>query len=288
MPNSVAMRRNQIVVLVALAWLGGCATPSTPPAGGQTRGVPDAPDGCSREAEDYDGFLDEDGCPDLDNDQDGLPDVDDACPDAAEDLDSYQDGDGCPDPDNDGDGVADASDACPCHPEDDNGVDDEDGCPDCASDFDYVTIRILEQIRFSRDSAVLDPDLPALDSVVTLLREQPELTRVILHGHAAGERDMPSLSLRRAETVRDHLVAHGIDTARLTVRSHAGRFPLDPEDADVSRRVDFDIEETSLRRELSCGSVPSVVECGDGAPRQRTPMQVPYELEIRYAVEETQ
>ena len=46
-----------------------------------------------------DGFADEDGCPEIDNDLDGLEDSVDQCPDLAEDLDEFEDGDGCPDPD---------------------------------------------------------------------------------------------------------------------------------------------------------------------------------------------
>ena len=39
----------------------------------------------------------EDGCPDLDNDQDGIQDHVDKCPNEAEDFDGDQDEDGCPD-----------------------------------------------------------------------------------------------------------------------------------------------------------------------------------------------
>jgi hypothetical protein len=60
-------------------------------------GVPDARDRCPVDAEDRDGFEDDDGCPDLDDDQDGIPDVDDQCPRAAEDRDGWHDADGCPD-----------------------------------------------------------------------------------------------------------------------------------------------------------------------------------------------
>ena len=65
------------------------------------------------EEEDFDGFEDSDGCPDLDNDGDGIPDARDLCPNSPEDKDGYQDADGCPDPDNDEDGVLDAQDHCP-------------------------------------------------------------------------------------------------------------------------------------------------------------------------------
>jgi hypothetical protein len=40
----------------------------------------------------------------LDGDGDGINDALDRCPTEAEDLDGFQDEDGCPDPDNDGDG----------------------------------------------------------------------------------------------------------------------------------------------------------------------------------------
>ena len=46
--------------------------------------------------------------PNPDNDKDGIPDAADKCPNEAEDKDGFQDDDGCPDPDNDGDGVPDA------------------------------------------------------------------------------------------------------------------------------------------------------------------------------------
>ena|GEM_PF-5784673 len=93
-------------------------------------GIADRLDKCPNEAEDRDGFQDDDGCPDPDNDGDGIADAVDKCPNDAEDKDGFQDDDGCPDPDNDGDGIADAVDKCPNEPETVNGIDDQDGCPD--------------------------------------------------------------------------------------------------------------------------------------------------------------
>ena len=43
-----------------------------------------------------------------DADGDGIPDELDQCPNEAEDVDGFQDDDGCPDLDNDGDGISDA------------------------------------------------------------------------------------------------------------------------------------------------------------------------------------
>jgi len=137
-------------------------------------GIKDDIDKCPDEPEDFDGFEDEDGCPDPDNDRDGIPDVDDKCPDIPEDKDGiededgcpegekndrdgdgipddvdkcpddpedkdgFQDEDGCPDPDNDGDGIRDVDDLCPNDPEDKDGFEDEDGCPDLDNDKDRI------------------------------------------------------------------------------------------------------------------------------------------------------
>ncbi|MDD3642314.1 MAG: OmpA family protein [Candidatus Krumholzibacteria bacterium] len=99
-------------------------------------GIEDKVDACPGEPEDFDGYQDDDGCPDLDNDGDGIPDDADQCPDLAEDFDGYQDDDGCPDLDNDGDGIADVDDRCPNEPEDFDGFEDSDGCPDVLQDSD--------------------------------------------------------------------------------------------------------------------------------------------------------
>ncbi len=93
-------------------------------------GVTDDKDLCPEGDEDYDGFEDEDGCPDYDNDFDGLYDSQDECPNEAEDFDGFEDEDGCPDLDNDSDGIPDQHDKCPNKPETINGYKDEDGCPD--------------------------------------------------------------------------------------------------------------------------------------------------------------
>lgn len=98
--------------------------------------VPDLKDRCPLDAEDRDGFEDSDGCPDADNDKDGIPDPRDQCPDQAEDRDGFQDADGCPDLDNDGDSVMDEQDKCPLDPEDKDGFEDGDGCPDLDNDKD--------------------------------------------------------------------------------------------------------------------------------------------------------
>jgi outer membrane protein OmpA-like peptidoglycan-associated protein len=98
-------------------------------------GIPNKADKCPDEAEDKDGFQDEDGCPDPDNDNDGIKDAQDKCPLQAEDKDGFQDEDGCPDPDNDKDGVPDLKDHCPDTPQ---GADGKDGCPNQDKDNDGI------------------------------------------------------------------------------------------------------------------------------------------------------
>lgn len=104
-------------------------------------GYKDDVDACPMDPEDFDGFEDEDGCPEADNDQDGILDASDTCPLEPEDKDGWEDADGCPDPNNDDDGLIDADDDCPnewgpdvtvgCPDRDeDNLADSEDACPD--------------------------------------------------------------------------------------------------------------------------------------------------------------
>ena len=104
-------------------------------------GLRDDVDQCPDEPEDFDGFADEDGCPDPDNDRDGILDVDDECPMVPEDRDGDADEDGCPEGnegDRDGDGILDNDDECPDDPEDRDGFQDEDGCPDPDNDSDGI------------------------------------------------------------------------------------------------------------------------------------------------------
>ncbi len=114
----------------------GSAVPSRTDRDGD--GIPDSLDACRDEAEDKDGFQDEDGCPEPDNDHDGILDTADKCPDEAEDKDGFEDTDGCPELDNDKDGIPDGIDRCPDQAEDFDNFEDEDGCPDLDNDQDGI------------------------------------------------------------------------------------------------------------------------------------------------------
>lgn len=129
--------------LVSIFGLGGVGiasgfgTPDWRAVVGVRAGLVSAPfDPCAQGNEDMDGFEDDDGCPDPDNDEDGIEDTVDECPNEAEDFDEFEDEDGCADFDNDEDGIADTVDSCPSEAETRNGFEDEDGCPDEEPDPD--------------------------------------------------------------------------------------------------------------------------------------------------------
>jgi OmpA-OmpF porin, OOP family len=110
----------------------GC--PEETPKDRDGDGIPDKLDKCPDQAEDRDGFQDEDGCPELDNDNDGIVDSADKCPNELGPIQNL----GCPIVDKDGDGINDPQDKCPDEPEDKDGFQDEDGCPDLDNDADGV------------------------------------------------------------------------------------------------------------------------------------------------------
>ena len=120
-------------------------------------GYADPVDKCPTKPENYNGYQDEDGCPDdPDSDGDGIADSRDQCELSPEDKDAYLDGDGCPEPDNDLDGLLDAADKCPNDPEDLDGYEDEDGCPDPDNDKDTVP-DVTDQCPNEIGSATQEP-----------------------------------------------------------------------------------------------------------------------------------
>ncbi len=149
-------------------------------------GIKDDVDQCPDDPEDFDGFQDEDGCPDPDNDIDGIPDIVDRCPDLPEDKDGDHDEDGCPensDGDRDGDGIPDSKDKCPDEPEDREGFQDQDGCPDPDNDQDGIPDKMdqcpndpEDKDGFQDQDGCPDPDndRDGIPDVVDKCPNQPE------------------------------------------------------------------------------------------------------------------
>jgi outer membrane protein OmpA-like peptidoglycan-associated protein len=152
--------------------------------------------------------------------------------------------------DRDGDGVPDKDDKCPDEP----GPSYNQGCPE--REFAVVTdsnIVPLRSIEFEFDSAKLkDSATPVLDSVVQALKDNADIKRVEVQGHTDERGDDAynlDLSDRRAASVMQYLVAHGIAADRLESHGYGETRPIDPAHNEAAwtknRRVEFVIEDRS-------------------------------------------
>lgn len=172
-----------------------------------------------------------------DSDGDGVRDDADRCPSQAEDRDGFEDEDGCADVDNDGDGIVDAADQCPDQPETKNGYLDDDGCADQANTE-------LLGFTFPRNTDKFDPAAAALlDKAYQVLSRNSRL-HVEISGHAAeGESKPLELSISRAEAVKEYLVRRGIADDRLRTVGYGVDRPVATnatrEGRDKNRRIEF-------------------------------------------------
>ena len=234
-------------------------------------GIPDTLDKCPNQAEDKDGFEDEDGCPETDNDGDGLPDLNDLCPNFKEDKDGFQDEDGCPD-DNDSDGIPDDKDKCPNEPETYNGFQDEDGCPDSTGKKQLVKvtdekIEIKETVYFKTASAIIERrSFELLNQVAAVLKNYQHITKVRVEGHTDNQglrRENIKLSQARADAVRNYLFGRGVAADRLAAVGYGPDKPVasnrTPGGRDRNRRVEFVIAaQRPIGQEVKPQAAPEV------------------------------
>ena len=186
-------------------------------------------DNCPEEAEDFDGYQDDDGCPDADNDRDGLCDpwVEakgmlstfahickgvDLCPEQAESLNSYKDDDGCPD-------------EVPQPPK---------------------KVFVLEGVNFeSGKSTITQDSYVSLMKVVDIMETFPESTfDIVGHTDNIGSKDKNmTLSADRANAVKNFLVEKGIAESRMTTQGLGDTKPVasnkTPEGRAQNRRIEF-------------------------------------------------
>jgi OOP family OmpA-OmpF porin len=197
-------------------------------------GIDDKDDKCPKEAEDKDGFEDDDGCPDLDNDGDGVADDADKCPTEAEDKDNFQDDDGCPDPDNDGDGVPDAADKCADQAETKNGFEDGDGCPDEVPEAVQKAIGPIVGVSFKANSADLAASSnKALDALAASLAEFKDI-KIEIGAHTddqplkAGGKfaDNDALTQAQAEAVKAYLAGKGLAEDHIVAKGYGSAKPV--------------------------------------------------------------
>lgn len=214
-------------MLLIAAALSGCGTAGTSEGAnlcpGTPAGIP----------------LDPDGCP-LYSDADAVPDYQDKCPGTAPGM--PVDADGCP-VDTDVDGVADNRDVCPSTPLGTRV--DPRGCPLAGE-----RIAIVTNINFDFDHTNVREDVrQRLSRVIRLLKEMPEVdVKIVGYTDDIGSAEYNlSLSLRRAESVRDYIVNRGIDDTRLSVTGRGKTEPLVSNSTSqgraVNRRVEFVVED---------------------------------------------
>ena len=229
----VGLRRLGACLLVAGA-LGACATSGTESGSalcpGTPAGIP----------------VDPDGCP-LYSDADAVPDYRDKCPGTAPGI--AVDSNGCPlaaaarpSSDDDGDGVANERDACADTPA--GARVDARGCSLAGE-----RIAIVTNINFDFDRTNVRNDVKKrLSRVIQLLTERPELdVQVVGYTDDVGSLEYNlALSLRRAESVRNYIIAHGVNGRRLSVAGRGMSDPLvsnaTPEGRAVNRRVEFVVQ----------------------------------------------
>ena len=211
-------------------------------------------------------FVDISGCP-LDADRDGVPDGIDLCPDTPAGL--QVDVFGCPlDGDKDGvpdfkdqqldtpqgamvdelgvaidadkDGVPDGIDKCPDTPT--GTAVDQYGCPLAKPITEKISLNIL----YAPGSA--EPDAEAkkkLDDVIERMSIYPQV-KLEVNGYTdalGSERSNLKLSQKRAEAVRDYLIAKGVSPDRLVAKGFGEANPVDtnetPEGRQRNRRVEL-------------------------------------------------
>jgi outer membrane protein OmpA-like peptidoglycan-associated protein len=151
-------------------------------------------------------------------------------------MDGFEDEDGCPDPDNDKDGFSDAQDKCPNQAETLNGNRDEDGCPDAGPEIVRLgptRIDVDERLGFSAQGGktVLRPSsLKTVGLVALVMKGHTEIKKLRIEVRADG---VPKEETqRRAEAIRDALVAKGVAADRIVPAGMGGG----------ASRVDFLVE----------------------------------------------
>jgi OOP family OmpA-OmpF porin len=211
------------------------------------------PDGCPIPDTDGDGVLDNvdecpqqagtlaNGCPDLDPDKDSVLLPEDKCPDVV-----GIPPDGCPDPDPDKDGIPLPDDKCPDQPETVNNYDDRDGCPDEIPEVVKKFTGVIKGIQFDfGKSTIRKQSYQLLNDAAKVLTDHPTL-RLEISGHTdhigTRERNL-ELSSARAESVKEYLVAQGIEASRLVTRGAGPDEPVADNKTKAgqaeNRRIEF-------------------------------------------------
>ncbi len=173
--------------------------------------------------------VDAKGCP-LDTDGDGVPNSKDKCPETPANVEV--DDEGCA-LDGDNDGVPDYRDRCPDTPR--GASVNEQGC------WGFEGSVVFEVNKWDIRTAAY----PLLDSVVKMLKENPEM-KIEIQGHTDStgpESYNQALSEKRANAIKTYLVEKGIDPGRLETKGYGESDPIasnkTAQGRQKNRRVQF-------------------------------------------------
>ncbi|WP_460220290.1 OmpA family protein [Psychroserpens sp. MEBiC05023] len=223
-------------------------------------GIEDSKDDCPNEA----GLAEFNGCPD--SDSDGVADKDDDCPTVAglKALNGCPDADGdgvadnaddcpnekgpsankgCPWPDTDGDGILDKDDQCP----NEAGTVANNGCPEIAP-----TEEVIKQLNDYARTILFDTgkasfkseSMEVLQAMTAIFKEYPRADFAIGgHTDSVGSKATnQALSERRANAVRDYLIANGINADRLTATGYGEDYPIASNSTRAGRKENRRVE----------------------------------------------
>ncbi|WP_428266933.1 OmpA family protein [Haliangium sp.] len=181
----------------------------------------------------------------------------------------------CPDPvqgkdnqDADGDGIAGDNDVCP----NEHGGGNFDGCPHDYRRIAWVSCESIELMfppfELPKPDALQDNLLPVLDEIADMMIKVHPTLRIRIDGHAAkkstkhgprAENAAVKRSLEGAETVRDALIARGVEAERIQAEGRGTSKPapgVEPDDISEqaqrkNQRVEFYVTDGT-----NCTSTP--------------------------------
>ena len=201
--------------------------------------------------------VDYKGCP-VDTDNDGVYDYLDECPGTPEGV--RVNSKGCP-YDSDGDGVYDDQDKCPGTPRgvnvdssgcpvdtDKDGVADyEDKCPGTpeGAKADSRGCWVLAGVYFDTNKASIKAEShPVLDEAVDVLKRNSGL-KLEIQGHTDSKgtaKYNQSLSEKRARSVYEYFVSHGVNSSQLSYKGYGEDVPRATNDTDEGRAKNRRVE----------------------------------------------
>ncbi|MGR6088153.1 MAG: PorP/SprF family type IX secretion system membrane protein [Arcticibacter sp.] len=214
---------------------GSISNEGCPVADRDMDGVPDLYDQCP----DLKGSLRNNGCPFTDTDQDGVADIHDRCPTLPGSISNN----GCPDTrlDSDGDGIPNYLDECP----NTIGASGNKGCPVVSKKQSEIVDKAISNLEFDFNaSTIKSASNVGLDMLALMLEDKPDWKlKISGHTDAVGSEEYNlELSKKRAEAVRDYLVAKGVSFDRFIVEYFGKYRPISTNDTEIGRSKNRRVE----------------------------------------------